>query len=148
MTQTQTVLVIDPETDAEFTAQTATVEVDGRQIAISGSLVRALYDAESAEAYAEGSYTVSRSEYDYLVEREDIAADALAERKILAARENDTYYITDERGDDYYNDSTVYATREQADAALVEAQRWAENEAAVEPSWKNARLVVRAVRAR
>lgn len=83
----ETVLVIDPETDAEYTAPTATVEVDGRQVTISGALVRALYDAESAESFGEGSYTVSRSEYDYLVEREDIAADALAERAILAAKE-------------------------------------------------------------
>lgn len=83
----ETVLVIDPITDATETARKATVEVDGEQITISGAVVRALYDAESAEAYGEGSYTVSRNEYDYLVEREDIAAAALEDRAIMAAKE-------------------------------------------------------------
>ncbi len=50
------------------------------------------------------------------------------------------YRIVDARGDDYYNDITVYDTLEAAEIALTEARAWAKEEAKREPSWAKSRL--------
>jgi hypothetical protein len=57
------------------------------------------------------------------------------------------YIITDSKGPDYYNDSTIYDTIEAAEFALAEAKAWVIEEAKREPSWAAARLRIEEVSA-
>ena len=53
-----------------------------------------------------------------------------------------SYRITDAKGDDFYNDTYLYATREEAEKALAEVRAWALEESKREPSWLSADFVV------
>ena len=53
-----------------------------------------------------------------------------------------TFRITDRKGDDYYNDSQTFATREAAEAELEAARQWCAEQAKVEPTWEHADLII------
>jgi len=71
---TDRVLVIDPYTDDVDTAESAKVALPaaclgggvswGEPQIVTGNLVRHLYESVSAESYGEGSYTITRADYD------------------------------------------------------------------------------------
>lgn len=52
------------------------------------------------------------------------------------------YRIADRKGNDYYNDVTLYATIEEAQTELKRAQEWAREESRREPSWKDAEFII------
>jgi hypothetical protein len=64
------VLVIDPITDETETAESATVkfpvgETWGNEQTVGAGVARRLYASPSAQVYGEGSYTISRADYEY-----------------------------------------------------------------------------------
>jgi hypothetical protein len=50
------------------------------------------------------------------------------------------FRIADAKGDDYYNDTTLYDTLEAAEIELARAKAWVRQEARFEPTWAHADL--------